>query len=196
MATRKGAKKAGSRAGKKGAAKASSEKPQVPPTRMTGATSSATGQAIRDAAGEEEIPQGEDRGSKVPIKDAPEPDMLGGTNKLSEAQAAPARFVSNGSVDASMLPSPSGPVPASAAGITAEDAEKQLEQRQQEHDAFVTRRSGKERLSDARIDTIGRAELYAISRQRGYDIPEAGTRATREAFRKAQEKDDSLEDAE
>lgn len=185
--------------GRKSASKRSGTKEravaQVPPTRQDG-PQSATGAAIRDAQGEIEVPQGEDRGSKVPIVGDHKPDVEGAPAPQG-AQAEPARYTSNGQIPHDTVASPYGAVPVGALALTPEEAEKRVDAAHAAHDKFIAERSGQKRLSPETVHRLGRAELQAIAHRRGYDLndPEGlmGTRRTRDAFLKAQDEDDEIE---
>lgn len=164
---------------------------QVPPTRATGAET-ATGQAIRTADGTNETPQGEDRGSKVPIVGGePQPDLLEGAAPKG-AQLEPAKFSSNGQLEGGTVGSPTGSIPVSAVARDQEHADELLEKADAEHAKFLNRSFKDKKLDDRTLSHIGGAELRAIAAKRGYDIPEAGTRATRAAFARAQDDDENL----
>lgn len=165
---------------------------QVPPTRQDG-PQSATGMAIRDAAGEKEIPQGEDRGSKLEIVGDVKPDAEGGSPPQG-AQAEPARYTSNGQIPHDTVPSPYGAVPVGALAVTPEDAQKRVEEAKATHEAFIAERSGQKRVPPETVRRLGRAELQAIAHRRGYDMEEVGTRRTRELFLKLQDEDKDLEE--
>lgn len=161
--------------------------PQVPVTRAT-AKSSATGQAI--ASQHEEIPQGEDRGSKIPITGDPESKGNQG------AQTEPARFGSNGQVPHRTIATPSGPVPAGAMKAPKDAIENRIDRQNAQHDKFVRLRNDRDRrLTEKEIAGASGAELRAIGQQRGYVLPDyAGTRVVRTAFQDAQDKDKNIAD--
>lgn len=162
---------------------------QVPPTRATGAES-ATGQAL--AAQNSDIPQGEDRGSKVEqVGGEAQADYIEGAEPQG-AQAEPAKFTSNGQLEHGTTGSPSGPVPIATKAATQEEAEDLAEKQDEAHDLHVNRSVKDKKLDDRTVARLGRAELAAIGAKRGYDLPEAGTRATRAAFASAQDKDKNL----
>jgi hypothetical protein len=82
--------------------------------------------------------------------------------------------------------SASGPVPASTVGDRAA-GDKAIEQ------ARIDANPAGHRISEATVGRLGRAELMAIGVTRGYKMsPDVGTRATRNAFLKAQDEDESL----
>jgi hypothetical protein len=162
---------------------------KVPPTRATGAES-ATGAAI--AAKDDKIPQGTDRGSQVEIQGgAPEPDALEGATPKGD-QAKPAEFSSNGQLPNGMVGSPSGPVPVGAVARDQKHADELLKETKSQRDQVINRNPKGKRLTDATINRLSGAELRAIAGQRGYDIPEAGTRMTRAAFARAQDADNNV----
>lgn len=172
-----------------------SDSAQVPPTRATG-LESATGTAIRENE-RDDIPQGEDRGSKIEIEGGePEADALEGAEPRG-AQAEPARFTSNGQIPHNTVPSPSGAVPVGAVATSVEDARARVEEAQRSHDeAYANRGGANQRISEATVGRLGRAELLAIAQTRGYEGMNdlAGTRRTRTDFLKAQDEDESIED--
>ena len=144
----------------------------------------ATGQALHEET--KEIPQGEDRGSKLEIDGDIKPDSEGG-GEPQGLQAEPARFAVNGSVPPNTVPSPSGPVPIAAVAATPEDAQKRLEEHQKVIESQF--KNSVEKLSEAKIGRMSRSELQAVAFDRGYDIPQAGSRVTRTAFKRAQDQD-------
>lgn len=164
---------------------------QVPPTLATGAET-ATGRAL-DEAERDDVPQGAERGSQVEIEGGdPEPDALEGAAPQG-AQTEPARFTSNGSLPINMVPSPSGSVPVGAVATSVEDGRKRVEEAQKSHDQTYMRETRNQRLSEATVGRIGRAELQAIGHTRGYEMDiNAGTRKTRNDFLKFQDEDDTL----
>lgn len=168
----------------------------VPPTRARGAET-ATGAALRQQAeGDESIPKGKERGSQTPIDNPPKPDAEAAGQKPVGLQAQPARFTSNGSLEEGMVPSASGPVPMGAVTTSAEDAKRRLAEVDKAHKDFLASRHPRRRIPEGELRRLGRPEVRAIGTQRGYDIPDAGTRATTAAFLAAQEKDKTLIDAE
>lgn len=154
----------------------------VPPTRATGA-GSATGHALGVA--EHEIPKGKARGSTAPVAGPLAKPDLAGPHKPSGAQLEPAKFVSNGEIPLGIVPTPTGPVPA----VTQEAADAHRERIDKELQARAENKITHKRLSAETIARLPRPELRAIAVQRGYDVPEAGTRATRAAFMAAQDAD-------
>jgi hypothetical protein len=164
----------------------------VPPTTQRGAES-ATGTAIAEA-GRTDRPEGEDRGSRVPIEGGQPPADALEIHPNTEKQGEPARFTSNGQLEANTVGSPTGPVPVSTVASTPEEAKKIIEKRDRDHDEYVKQRKGNRKLSDQEIATLGRAELSAIASHRGYEIRQGGTTTTRAEFQRAQEKDEHLVD--
>lgn len=166
----------------------------VPPTRALG-NETATGTQIAFERGEKEIPQGAERGSQVEIEGGdPTPDQEG-PQKPRGLQAEPALFVSNGQISSTDVPSPSGLQPIGAVATSPEHAKELQEKRKADHEAFVRRSPKQERLEEAHVNTLGRAELKALGEQRGYDMPDAGTRATRAAFLAGQDADETLNES-
>lgn len=172
-------------------AKAAAQDAQVPPTRQTG-PESATGVALADQS----IPKGKDRGSSIePEGGHPKPDVE--APKAKGAQLEPARFTSNGQLPHNTVAGPSGPVPVSALGLSAEDSAAKVEQTNQAHDDFVNRREQKQRLTHETIQRLSPQDLRAIGAQRGYSVPETGgVRAVRQAFIEAQDSDTDLKSRE
>lgn len=162
---------------------------QVPPTLATG-RETATGVALA----EHEIPEGEDRGSKIEIAGgAPKPDSE--RPKNSGAQTEPARFTSNGQIPHNNVGSPTGSVPVGALDLTVEEAEARVQATNDDHDAYVAQRGKRTKLAAETIHRLPAVEIRAIAEQRGYVLPEfAGTRATRTSFLKAQDEDTQIED--
>lgn len=183
--TRSGASKTGSsEAGSK----------SVPPTRQV-ADSTATGMQIQHESGQQFIPKGKDAGSPVPIQGKePEPDFLGKGNKPTGLQAEKALFVSNGSVPSDVVATPTGPQPIGAIATSPEHGEQLMKDHREQHQRFIdkTKAPARHRLDEATIGRLTRAELKAIGDQRGYDIPDAGTRATRAAFLRDQGNDKEI----
>jgi hypothetical protein len=165
----------------------------VPPTTQ-GAPISATGQAVAQALGQEEVPKGKDRGAppSQAQKDA-QPDYFKGA-KPKGMQAEQAIFASNGSLEPNMVASPSGLVPVSTVARDEDHAQEIMEDRREQHQKYVELRSSNrnKRLSEATVGRLGHAELRAIGEQRGYQLPLGGNRTTRTAFLAAQAEDKVL----
>lgn len=176
---------------KSSSADASPKDTGVPPTRARG-PETATGQQIAWASGEQDVPKGAERGSQVEIEGGDPTPTLEGGDKPRGLQAEDALFSSNGQVASDMEASPTGLQPIGANSASPEEAKKKIEARRTEHEAYVNRTPKVERLDDATINRLGRAELAAIGKQRGYTIPDAGTRATRAAFAAGQDGDSKL----
>lgn len=158
----------------------------VPATRQT-SVASATGQQIAWENGETEVPKGDERGSQLEIEGGDPTPTIEGGDKPRGLQAEPALFVSNGQVPHDMVPSPTGLQPVAAVAGTPEEAKEKIDQRVDEHQKYVSRTQEKDRvLDEATVGRLGKAELRAIALQRGYDVPEAGTRAIRANFLRAQ----------
>jgi hypothetical protein len=134
-----------------------------------------------------EIPiVGGDPKADFPAHDAPE---------ARGAQAEPSQFTTNGSLPVGHVASPSGLVPVSA--VTT-DPTKGAELVQANLDATEKQllRSGFEKLSRNKIESMDAATLRAVASDRGYDIGDyAGQRATRARFIAAQNKDEGLNEA-
>lgn len=129
------------------------------------------------------IPQGEDQGSKIPIAGDIRPDAEG-AQQPQGGQAKPAIMSPNGSVPLGHVGSPSGPVPVGALGLPAAEARKRL-------DATVAHsgtgrgavHGGFERVPRSQIENASAAQLRAAANDRGWDLgPEAGARVTRARF--------------
>ena len=215
MAARKNARSASAKKASRGAAKKSSAKKggaakkasargapegasEVPVTRATGGDT-ATGTAIREAE-RDDLPQGKDRGSKNPIEggDQIKPDLITPPGKPTGLQSEPALYTSNGEVDVTQLPTPTGPVgPAAAEGVNSlDDYIQRRDKRIEELKTAEDRRADLRRkaIDERTVNSLSKTDLRAIAQQRGYeDFPEdRGTRATREAFLRSQEKDTFL----
>lgn len=168
----------------------------VPATRQT-SDATATGQEIAARMGHEKIPKGKDRGSKVPIEGQPKADLIGKGGKPSELQKpGSALFVSNGSIDPTTVPSPTGLQPVGAVATSPEHAKELIKQRREDHERYVERgaesKNAGKRLDEATINRLSKVELRAIGSQRGYAMGEGGTRTTRAAFVAGQDADESL----
>ncbi len=155
---------------------------------LTNATSTGSATGAQLAAASKQIPTGDDRGSKVPIKGDPKDSAPQG------AQAEPARFGTNGSLPHRTVGSPSGPVPVGALKGSKESVEAAAEANLAAHDAFVAERNARDRrLTDAEINRVSAAELRAIGAQRGYKLSDyAGVRVVRTQFTDLQAKDGNL----
>lgn len=118
----------------------------------------------------------------------PTPDNDGPTEPQG-AQADPAILTTNGTIPVNMLPSPGGLVPVSAVVADPHQGAKLV---QENYDATEKQllRSGTERLSRAKIESMNAGDLRSVASDRGYDIGDrAGSRMTRERFIAAQNKD-------
>lgn len=172
-------------------ARKASPRGEVPPTRQT-ADTSATGLQIKVNEGKQDIPKGKEAGSLVPVAGGePTPDHKG-PQKPRGDQAKPALFTSNGSLESGVVASPTGPVPVAAAATSQKHAEQLVEEHEKKHAEFIHRRAQRTKLSEATVHRLGRSELQALAQQRGYDLPDAGTRSTRDAFLREQAKDKNL----
>jgi hypothetical protein len=176
-------RKSGSKKGRSGA---SPEDSTVPATRQTG-PETATGLQMAFEAGDQEVPRGDERGAPNP------PDEVDPDGKPQGLQAESALFVSNGSVPHDVVATPTGPQPVGAVAGSAEDAQKMIDQRVEDHERYVRRTQPTDRFLDkATVGRLGKPELRAIGIQRGYDMPEAGTRSIRTAFLTQQADDENL----
>lgn len=134
------------------------------------------------------------RGSEIPIAGG-DPKADYPSHKAPEAvgaQAEPSQFTTNGSLPVNHVASPSGLVPVSA--VTSDPTKgAQLVKDQIDATEKQLLRSGFEKLSRNKIESMDAATLRAVASDRGYDIGEyAGQRATRARFIAAQNKDEGL----
>lgn len=167
----------------------------------TGGLGTATGQAKANLLGhEDERLEGlASRGSEVPIAggdqikaDYPEHE---GAKPIGN-QAVPAAFTTNGSLPLNMVPSPSGPVPASTVAGDQAAAAQAVRRANKERDDLILR-SGAKKLSREQIEGMNAADLRAVAHDRGYDLGDyAGSRVTRRRFIEAQGKDSITEGGE
>lgn len=130
-------------------------------------------------------------GSELEVEGDPQPDADGATEPAG-LQAEPAEWVGNGSLPPNMLPSPSGPVPASAIHHTKEAADAAVEKAYATADKEFDERFAAR--SEIPADTIARmsaAELRAVATDRGYkDVTSTmGRKSARSAFLKSQNDD-------
>lgn len=141
---------------------------------------------------EAEIPQGEDRGSKLPIAgEFKEGDAWEGAEPQG-AQAQPAIITTNGTVPVNMIGTPSGPVPISAVESDPVRGAELIQERLDADEKEILR-TGYARLSRAKIASMSANELRAVASDRGYDIGQAGNRLSRQRFIKAQQDDKNFE---
>ena len=163
----------------------------VPATRSQG-PETATGQQIAWKSGTQEAPSGEDRGSKVEIEGGDPTPTLEGGDAPRGLQAEDALFVSNGQVASDMVPSPTGLQPVGAVAATPEEAKEMIEKRKTDHQAYVEGTAKLENIDEQTINRLGKTELRAIGVQRGYKMPDTGTRAMRATFLAEQAKDERV----
>lgn len=151
-------------------------------------SNTATGQALHESERErpenEGSPLGEPEGAFNIFED----------HENSDEQTAPARYAVNGQVENGMVPSNYGPVPVAAVARDADHAKELLDQHNENLRKQILRPRTK--LTEAQISRASKQELRAIGISRGYDIPEAGSRVTREAFLRAQDEDENTVEAE
>lgn len=151
-------------------------------------------QAIED--GEEEFDG--PGGSEIPIAGG-EPQADAPAFEAAEpigAQAQPSNFTTNGSLPVNQVASPSGLVPVSAVTQDATQGAKLVQENLDSH-AKAVLRSGAQKLSRAKIESMTAGDLRAVAHDRGYDIQEgSGTRSTRRQFIAAQQADDDAADDE
>jgi hypothetical protein len=156
----------------------------------------ASGQA-RDAYLAED--QGDERpdtpeGSEIPIVGGePQPDHPGeGAKPNIGAQNAPANLASNGSLPVNHVASPTGLIPVSAVTSDPHQGARLVQENLDETEKHLLR-SGKPRLSRAKIESMSAHDLRAVAYDRGYDIGEyAGARTTRTRFLQAQHDDEGV----
>lgn len=147
-----------------------------------------------EADGEDPAPTGDDRGSKIPIAGGePQPDYPPHeAPQAVGAQAEPAAFTTNGTLPVNHVASPTGLVPVSAVTTDQKQATKLVQDNLDRHEKEMLR-SGYEKLSRAKIESMSAGDLRAVASDRGYDIGEyAGHRATRMRFIAAQQQDEGL----
>lgn len=160
----------------------------------TGGTGTATGQEKARLAAEDEgkaaRPEGEDRGSKVPIAGGDEivADASGNdVQKPIGAQAEPASFTSNGSLPLGNVATPGGLVPVSAVEASPEAATKRLEEAAATPQGKPRIAGEFDRVPRSVIENASAADLRAAASDRGWDLgSEAGARVTRARFLKMQ----------
>jgi hypothetical protein len=158
----------------------------------------ATGvEAARRAGAQDDIDEAANHSGQPEIAGGEaQPDYLGQAGENKGAQNEPATFVGNGTLDPRMIATPSGPQPAAAVATSAEHGEKLL---QDHKDAIEKsnrdRFSSRQRISDEKLSTMGRAEIRAVASDRGYPLSDGlGGRGTRAAFLEHQKNDSSLAD--
>jgi hypothetical protein len=150
-------------------------------------TRTATGQALENLSGAEteRIEGLESRGSTQPIAGGDELKADFPPHEGAQPvglQAQPAHFVTNGTVDPTMVASPTGLVPVSAVETTVQGAMNRL---QAHADARDTANSGTRKVEDLTEEEINRLDggtLRAIASDQGWDIGENGTRTARRRF--------------
>jgi hypothetical protein len=162
---------------------------------------SAVGVAREDASGatKERLDSLESRGSTQPIAGG---DSIGAdypphdAPKATGAQAQAANYSTNGTLPINHVASPSGLVPASAVTSDPEQARKLIEDQMKSAESVILR-SGFEKLSRAKIESMSPADLRAVASDRGYDLGEyGGARVTRRRFVRAQAEDKEMTDLE
>lgn len=162
--------------------------------RSPGGTGTATGVAQQHFSGEEDarIENLEDRGSTVPIAGgSPSADFAAGEpSQPVGAQAQPAHYTVNGTIDPMMVATPGGPQPVGALAGTVSAAQGRVDETAEAFKMQNRGFRGYEALDDAQIERLNGAELRAIAYDRGYDVPEGGNRTVRMRFR-AEQADDS-----
>lgn len=148
--------------------------------------------------GEDRIKGLESRGVDQEIEGGePEPDHPPHPGPAARGlQTAPANFVTNGTVPATFVGSPSGPVPVSSVARDAAHARQLLKEARESNDRVVLG-AGYEKVSRDKIEKMSGAELRAVAYDRGYDLgQQSGSRSTRRRFIEAQNKDQRLEGVE
>lgn len=175
----------------------SEEDRQAELDRSAAATTTATGQAKSYFSGEEQerIDSLDSRGSQVEIAGTAKADFAAVEGAQPEGlQAEQAIFVVNGTVDPNTVASPTGPVPMSA--VTS-DFKRAQQLKETQLKTFSQNRSmrGIRPIEEDRVNTMTAAELRAVANDRGYDLGnQAGARATRMRFLRAQSKDENLQE--
>ena len=162
--------------------------------KSTAGNATAVGQAREKYLGNEDerIKKLQSRGSEVPVKGKPKSAVAKQSTAPEGAQAQPAIYTTNGTVPVGMLPSGSGLQPASASIADPAAAAKAVAEAQQVAEKHLLR-SGAEKISRNKIESMSAADLRAVATDRGYDLSEqGGNRVTRRRFLKLQEEDDSL----
>lgn len=139
-----------------------------------------------------EIPEGEDRGSTVPVAGTFDAGDAWEGAKAQGAQTQPAILATNGTVPVNHIGSPSGPVPVSTVSGDPAQGAKMI-QENFDKDEKELLRTGYAKLSRAKIESMTGAELRAVASDRGYDLGQAGNRQSRTRFRNAQDKDTNFE---
>lgn len=153
----------------------------------------ATGQAALTRSGAKEIPQGEDRGSKLDTGPIPAADYVGEGQAPVGEQAEPAVFAPNGALDSRMVPSNSGLVPLASVATSPEHANQLREEQKQRVAEQYASTHSRQRLTNEKINSMSAQELRAVAHDRGYDISgAAGKRGTRQMFMQAQNDDTGL----
>lgn len=197
MATRKGAKGKG----KSQKGKGSLEHPDgltdaITAGRAAGGSGTASGQEAARRLGNENVPKGEDRGSKLDHGEVPDPDYVTDPGKNVGGQNDAAVFLPNGVMPSGMVGSPSGPVPVASVASTPEEATKLLDTHKETISTQFKGLQKNKRLTDEQITGMNGSMLRAVAHDRGYTLsPAAGTRGTRAGFIEAQRNDKNLEDA-
>lgn len=155
--------------------------------KSTGGRGTAIG-TIREERDREDTPEGEDRGSTLPIAGTfDKGDAIEGLEPQG-AQTQPAILATNGTVPVNMVGSPSGPIPVSAVvGDPAQGAK--LVQERLDQDEKEVLKTGYAKLSRAKVESMNANELRAVASDRGYDVGQNGSRLTRQRFLEAQKND-------
>lgn len=165
------------------------------PAQAPAGLESATGVALRQQAGEEEIPKGAARGAEVDSETKKlKPDAAGG-NKPTGLQKEPAHWVLNGSVDPRTVGSPSGPVAVAAVATSPEQADELIAARNES--LAASRKKGAftyEEITEEQLTKMSAAEIRSIGSNRGYEVSDvAGRRVAMRQFLDAQNDDETLE---
>ena len=158
-------------------------------------TNTATGAEAEYRSGAQEDRLAEvEGGAEVDATDGVKPDYLK-SQKPTGLQAEPARFTTNGSLEPNMLPSNSGPVPASASHFTPEAAEDAVVAQEEalEND-LRARFEQRQEIDEETISRMSAAELRAVATDRGYDDVSnvMGRKQSRSAFLAAQKADKTI----
>lgn len=139
-----------------------------------------------DGPGGSELPiAGGDPEPESPQHEAPAP---------RGAQAQPSNLTTNGSLPVNMVASPSGLVPVSAVTSDPHEAARLVKANLDMTEKAVLK-SGADKLSRSKIESMTAGDLRAVAHDRGYDIGEGGgTRTVRRKFIALQQADDDAAD--
>lgn len=136
---------------------------------------------------DDDIPSGEDAGSKVPIAggDSIRPDAEG-PSEGAAGQLQPAIMTPSGSIPLGMIGTPSGPQPIGALNLTPQEAIKRLKEQAKTLQGRPPIHEGFARVPRSQIEGASAAGLRAAAADRSWDVGEGGARITRARFIKKQ----------